>query len=138
MKMTRRKALKLAAASGAAALTTNTPAQTRPGDAAKIPVYGVFELTYPGPRDGNPFTDVTLTSEFSLGRRSLKVTGFYNGGGEYKIRFMPDTPGVWRYRVLSNRSELSGAAGSLDATAATSHGPVRVNNVHHFAYTDGT
>src|SRR5262249_35479454 len=37
-----------------------------------------------------------------------------------------------------NRPELSGATGFFDATAATSHGPVRVNNIHHFAHADGT
>jgi hypothetical protein len=138
MTMTRRKALKLAAVTSAAALTTEAPAQNPPGMPSKIPVYGIFELSYPGPRDGNPFTDVTLTAEFSLNHRTVKVTGFYEGGGEYKIRFMPDTPGVWSYRTMSNRRELNDAAGQFEATAALSHGPVRVNNIHHFAYADGT
>jgi hypothetical protein len=85
--MTRRDALKLAAATSAAALATYVSAQTQPGNAASIPVYGIFELTYPGPAEGNPFTDVTLSAEFSLGHRALKVMGFYDGAGTYKIRF---------------------------------------------------
>ena len=55
-----------------------------------------------------------------------------------KFVFMPDTPGVWSFRTQSNRRELSGAEGRFEATAAQSHGPVRVNNLHHFAYADGT
>jgi len=138
MTMTRREALKLAASTSAAALTTRARAQTQPAYAAKIPVYGVFELTFPGPVDGNPFTDVTLTAEFSLDHRTVQVTGFYDGDGAYKIRFMPDTPGVWSFHTLSNRRELSDAAGNFESTAPISHGPVRVNNIHHFAYTEGT
>src|SRR5215472_14225955 len=126
MTTTRREVLKLAAANSVAALTTKVRAQSRPGNGAKIPVYGIFEITCPGPGGGNPFTDVTLTAEFSLEHRTVKVTGFYDGGGGYKIRFMPDTPGVWSYRIASNRRELSGAAGYFEATAAISHGPVRV------------
>jgi hypothetical protein len=137
MTITRRKALKLAATS-AAALTMNAAAQTQPGNASKTPVYGIFEVTHRGPADGNPFADVTLTAEFSLNGRTVKVTGFYDGGGQYKIRFMPDAPGVWNYRTLSNRPELSGAAGRFEATAAISNGPLRVNNIHHFAHKDGT
>ena len=138
MTMTRREALKLAAAAGAAALTTHASAQARSSNAAKVPVYGIFELTYPGPQNANPFTDVSLTAEFSLDQHTVKVTGFYDGGGTYKIRFMPDTPGVWRFRTTSNVTELSGASGQFEATPAVSHGPVRVNNVSHFAYKDGT
>jgi hypothetical protein len=127
MKITRRDVLKLAAAT---ALAAEAPAQT--------PVYGIFELTLSGPADGNPFAEVTLAAEFSLDRRTVKVTGFYDGDGRYRIRFMPGTPGLWSYRTASNRRELNGAAGSFEATAAVSHGPVRVGNVHHFAHADGT
>jgi len=123
---------------GTMGLAGRAPAQALPNDGAKIPMYGIFEITLPGPKDGNPFTDVTLTAAFSMGYRTVEVTGFYDGDGVYKIRFMPDTPGVWSYRTGSNRSELSGAEGQFEATQAATHGPVRVNNIHHFAYADGT
>lgn len=138
MTMTRREAIKLAAAAGAAALTSDVAAQPGSSKAAKTPVFEIFELTCPGPRGGNPFTDVTLTAEFSLSQRIVKVRGFYDGEGTYKIRFMPDIPGTWSYRTESNRQELDGTVGLFQATKAVSHGPVHVHNVHHFAYADGT
>lgn len=138
MTITRRNALKLTAALSAAAMTSHAPARTGTSHAAKVPVYGIFELTYPGPANGNPFSDVTLTAEFSLDHRTVKVTGFYDGGGKYKIRFMPDTQGIWRFRTISNRYELSDSVGQFEATPAASHGPVRANNIHHFAHADGT
>ena len=111
MTMTRREAIKLAAAAGAAALTSDVAAQPGSSKAAKTPVFEIFELTCPGPRGGNPFTDVTLTAEFSLSQRIVKVRGFYDGEGTYKIRFMPDIPGTWSYRTESNRQELDGTVG---------------------------
>lgn len=136
MPITRREALKLAAATSAAALTSNLTAQTH--STSSVPVYGIFEATYQGPQDGNPFADVTLTAEFSMGNRVVKVTGFYDGNGTYKLRFMPDTQGAWSFRTTSNKAELNNKTGHLQATAPTTHGPVRVNNIHHFAYADGT
>jgi hypothetical protein len=32
---------------------------------------------------------------FTLGFRSIPVQGFYDGDGQYRIRFMPDTQGEW-------------------------------------------
>lgn len=117
--------------------------------------WGVFELELHGPSAGNPFVDVELGAEFEYvgkdGRESegqsgeqvkriVKVTGFYDGNGVYRIRFMPDAEGVWRYRTASNARSLSGLEGRFVCTAPSegNHGPVRVKNTYHFAYEDGT
>ena len=52
--------------------------------------WGMYELTLTGPETGNPFVDVELTAEFALNGRVFAPHGFYDGGGVYKIRFMPD------------------------------------------------
>ena len=56
--------------------------------------WGVFELVLEGPASGNPFVDVALSAQFSHQNRVLEPDGFYDGEGVYRIRFMPDTPGV--------------------------------------------
>lgn len=111
-----------------------------PRSAFAIERWGLFELTLAGPSTGNPFTEVDLTADFTQGTRCVHTSGFYDGEGVYKIRFMPDTLGEWSYVTTSNRSELSGKTGGFNATTPTpgNHGPVRVANTYHFAYADGT
>jgi len=98
-----------------------------------------FEIALNGPRDGNPFHDAQLTATFSLGERKVKVDGFYDGDGIYKIRFMPDTEGAWRYTVNSNKTELNGRTGVFLCSPAASgvHGPVTTSG-YHFVHADGT
>lgn len=102
--------------------------------------WGIFELALAGPADGNPFTDVTLSARFSYQNRVLEPDGFYDGEGVYRVRFMPDTPGVWTYVTRSNRPELDGRTGQFTCIPASpdNHGPVRVRDTYHFAYADGT
>ena len=72
--------------------------------------------------------------------KGIEPDGFYDGDGVYRIRFMPDTPGDWRYVTKSNVSELDGQQGQFTCVEASegNHGPVGVNNAFHFAYADGT
>lgn len=102
--------------------------------------WDVFELTLSGSAEGNPFLDVEFGATFSYKHRAIEVDGFYDGDGVYRVRFMPDTPGQWRFRTSSNRDELAGVEGAFTCTPAApgNHGPVRVANTYHFAYADGT
>jgi hypothetical protein len=100
----------------------------------------VAEAVLRGPSEGNPFTEVELTARASQGSHALEVTGFYDGDGVYRLRFMPDRPGEWRYTTRSNRADLDGRTGRFEVTKPSpgNHGPVRVRNTFHFAYADGT
>ena len=102
--------------------------------------WGIFELTLQGPSGGNPFIDVRLGAEFRQGERVFKPEGFYDGDGVYRIRFMPDQPGVWSYVTKSNRRELNGKKGQFTCVKPSpgNHGPVRVHKTWHLAYADGT
>jgi hypothetical protein len=102
--------------------------------------WDVFEITLSGPANGNPFTEVELAARFTHADRVVTARGFYDGGGSYKVRFMPEDVGEWRYETTSNRPELNGKTGTLTVTepAKDNHGPVRVAHTFHFAYADGT
>jgi hypothetical protein len=102
--------------------------------------WGIFELALHGSAEGNPFLDVELTAQFAYKHRVIEVDGFYDGDGVYRIRFMPDTPGTWRYRTQSNLDALKGTEGTFTCLPPRSgnHGPVQVSNTYHFAYADGT
>ncbi|MBO9467783.1 DUF5060 domain-containing protein [Tropicibacter sp. R15_0] len=105
-----------------------------------IEKWAIFEVSLEGPSDGNPYLDVTLEAEFSLKGRSIRVPGFYDGNGVYKLRFMPETEGAWSYVTRSSSSALDGHQGALNCVAPTGNnrGPVRVRNKFHFAYADGS
>src|ERR1041385_4760322 len=102
--------------------------------------WDLFELTRKGPSAGNPFVDVEFGATFRLGDKSTPVIGFYDGDGNYRVRFMPDAVGEWTYRTRSNRAELDAQTGTFltKAPSAKNHGPVRVRNTFHFGYADGT
>lgn len=102
--------------------------------------WGRYERSFAGPAGGNPFVDVELTAEFHNGDQRRRVRGFYDGGGTYRLRFMPPAQGTWRFTTCSNHPELHGREGRLECTAPSvgNHGPVRVAHTFHFAYADGT
>jgi hypothetical protein len=58
-----------------------------------IAKWDFFELALPGPADGNPYLDVAFEATFTQGARAVRVPGFYDGEGTYRVRFMPDAEG---------------------------------------------
>ena len=108
--------------------------------ASPVQQWGIFEVRLNGPSGGNPFQEVSLTASFAQGDQVTEVAGFYDGEGLYRIRFMPEKTGEWRYRTSSNQADLNGRTGAFTcvAAAAGNHGPVRVRNTYHFAYADGS
>ncbi|KRN28578.1 glycoside hydrolase [Lactobacillus selangorensis] len=100
----------------------------------------VYEFTLNGPTSGNPFTDVTLFATFFFNNHTTRVRGFYDGNGQYKVRFMPEEIGKWTVTTDSNVSELNHQTDEFECTPAEkgNHGPVRVAGQTHFAYADGT
>lgn len=143
--MQRREVIKLGTAALAASLGTEfrgsgiNPTASAPPQAVER--WGMFELHLNGPSSGNPFKDVVLTAVFTTNHRQVRVTGFYDGGGSYRIRFMPDTIGTWSYVTSSSSHDLNGHAGTFDCVAPITpgnHGPVGTAHQYHFEYADGT
>ncbi len=115
-------------------------AQELPATRPAIESWGIFEAAFAGPPDGNPYLDVQWSAVFSQGARRLAVPGFWDGGGNYKVRFSPPTQGEWRYETRSATPELNGKTGAFTTTAPTgnNHGPVEVFNTFYLRYRDGT
>jgi len=139
--MNRREMLK----AGSAALLGGVSGTVDAGEAKSVIAktierWDVFEDTFAGPKDGNPFLDAWVVAKFRKENREVQVEGFYDGDGAYKIRFMPDETGVWTFETDSNVAMLKGRKGTLRCTAAQAgnHGPVSVRDSHHFGYADGT
>jgi hypothetical protein len=114
----------------AASASDNNPTEAATGD--KI------ELSFPGPSNGNPFVDVAFGATFQMANQTIPVTGFYDGEGIYRIRFMTTKAGKWAFRTTSNRPELNNKTGEITVSLGDNHGPVHVRDKYHFAYADGT
>ena len=73
-----------------------------------IEQYHPHDFTFSGAAAGNPF-DVELYGEFTgpEGVR-LRVPGFYDGSGVWKIRFAPTRQGEWSLRTVSSLKTLDG------------------------------
>ena len=107
----------------------------------KVEKWGLFEVSCSGKSDGNPFRDYEMTVTFKGDKEEVKVTGFYDGDGVYKARFMPSYEGAYTYEIRGNfADEITEPKGSFEAVAPSkdNHGPVTVSEGIRLAYKDGT
>jgi hypothetical protein len=102
--------------------------------------WGIYEIALQGPTNANPFIDVKFSARFTQKSSAVEAIGFYDGDGNDRVRFSPETIGDWKYETISSAGKLNGQTGAFTVTAASAnnHGPVRVTNTLHFAYADGT
>jgi hypothetical protein len=133
-------AAKLALLIWTVALAASAAGANPEAQEAPLEKWGTYEVKLEGPSSGNPFLEVQLSATFTHADHSVNVAGFYDGGGVYRVRLMPDRQGAWRYETRSNRPELNGKAGGFTCNkpSAANHGPVGVRNTFHFAYADDT
>lgn len=112
---------------------TSVPAQE------KVECWGCYEVSLRAEVKGNPF-DTELTATFEGPDTTLAVSGFYDGEGTFKVRFMPVRTGMWSYRIRSGAASLDGRSGTVECVPPTggNHGPVVVDDTYHFRYADGT
>ncbi len=105
----------------------------------RVEKWCVFEVSCSGKPDKNPFVDYTIAAKFTGRNETVTVKGFYDGGGLYKVRFMPSFEGAYVFDISGSFSEetLSGSF-VVEPASENNHGPVRVANTFHFSYEDGT
>src|ERR1035437_3252599 len=107
MSLSRRELLKTSAfavaanAIGPGAFTSAAAAQI---SVSNVGQWGIFETSCRGPENGNPYVEVEFGATFERVGRTVSVTGFYDGAGTYRVRFMPDSVGTWTYRTQIGRA----------------------------------
>ncbi len=103
--------------------------------------WGIFEMVFRGPAEGNPYVEVRLEAEFHHPSGvCARAPGFYDGNGDYCIRFSPDREGEWTYQTRSSVLALDERRGTfrVGPPSAGNHGPVEVYRTFYFRYADGT
>ena len=97
--------------------------------ATTVEQWGIFELTLHGPSNKNPFKDYHVTANFSDNSQLFMVTGFYDGDGMYKIRFMPNKVATWSYITSSNVNNMTNIKGTFSVTSPSknNYGPANVD-----------
>ena len=118
-------------------IDSNTEA--RMSDMNAVDRWGTFELAVNGVSEGNPYTERTLTATFTGAHECVRVDGFYDGDGVYRVRFMPGYEGEYTY-ALDGSYGGGRQQGSFTVLPPSggNRGPVRVAGQYHFAYADGT
>jgi len=108
---------------------------------ASVPRYSLFEVAITDAREyTNPFADVTLRATLSApSGRATAVEGFYDGHDAWRLRFMPDEVGRWRYEARFSDGS-PGRSGGFTCTRGSLHGPLRVcrANPLWFEHADGS
>ena len=105
--------------------------------------YSLCELTFDlndqeAAAHPNPYADVQLHAEFRSPRhKTFLMPAFWAGGRRLIIRFAPDEPGDWDYRLTSNVDRFNEKTGSFQATASEAPGFVRPANLHHWSVIAG-
>ena len=96
--------------------------------------YETFELVFAGEVPRDSWAQPDLTAEFTCGEAHRTVRGFCDGEGRYVVRFLPEIPGEWRWRV---RGAVTAGGAEVCEPAEGQHGPVRAAGTH-FEHADGT
>jgi hypothetical protein len=132
--------------------------------AATVHQWEVYSVSFKaGKSYPNPYKDISVTGGSELLRvtftgtggealgKQIAITGFWNGGSEWKVNFAPPFTGTWKYRSVSSDKSMNGREGSLEViewsredknSNPTRHGLIRVKKEgecagHYFEYSDG-
>ena len=98
--------------------------------AADVPCHDVFEITFTSKEEfDNPFWDPQVGAVFkSPDGRRFEVEGFYFGGNQWRIRFVPDEVGRWTYAALMKGRKLGEEQrGDFKCVKSDRHGFLRIS-----------
>ena len=100
--------------------------------------YETVELSYKGPEPTQSEVAVSLEATFVHALGEVRVKGFYAGNGMYKVRFLPERTGTYRYSV-SGHALPQPVKGTVEVSSADARhcGLVRAEGTH-LRHADGT
>lgn len=120
----------------------------------EIELFRVCEITLTADSPGdNPYLDgPVVTADFTgvsgeANGKRFKITGFWDGGSIWKLRFAPVSAGEWKYKTISDDPDLNGKRGSFIAVKPTEenlksnilyHGFLEKNDAYSWKLSDGT
>ncbi len=82
-----------------AAAGRGEPKMRRMTYSSKVSRWGVLEVSFSGPTEGNPFTDDPISGTFTGKNETVHADGFYDGDGIYHVRFMPSFEGKYHFCI---------------------------------------
>lgn len=111
-----------------------------------VPQYGIHDFSLNSDSEhANPFmVNVHATFEHESGEKIENVPGFYNGDGQWVVRFWPTLSGEWQGRTESDDPNLGGVplgpVECVGTTNASVHGGLGLDpaSPRTFAWQDGT
>jgi hypothetical protein len=114
----------------------------------RVPLWGRWERTFEADPKTNPDPSIGLIVRLTspTGKRH-KVSAFWDGGRTWRVRFMPNEAGKWRFRTIAypDYAGLNAKRGSFDCRKSKEsnrflqHGAVRVSrDGSHLEHADGT
>ncbi len=96
--------------------------------------YKTFELVFHGEVLKDAWAQADITAVFTCGEDQVRVKGFYDGEGIYKVRFLPKKTGLWHWEV---GGAVNASGEEMCEADETAHGMVKVEGTH-FVYEDGS
>src|SRR5262249_47188689 len=111
----------------------------KPMQTADVPKWSVYELTLTASdQASDPYLETNLVGVFSgPNSQSVVVTGCWDGGRTFRLRFAPTVEGTWTYMTVSSDPNMDGHMGSITCTPAKdgAHGFVRGPSTRTTAWT---
>ncbi len=111
-------------------------------NAQAVPKYGIFEVTLRSEREfDNPFWDAQAAAVFtSPSGKTHRVEGFYDGGNEWRVRFVPGEQGRWSYAATLKPGGPAKQTGGFVCKGTSGRGFLRVSkrNPYRLEHEDGT
>lgn len=107
-----------------------------------VPLYELAIISCNAGRDiSNPFISINLKADITApDGRTFRAEGFYDGGQEWRLRFMPDRTGTWTFAWQFGAESGTGSFSCVSKQNSKLHGHIRVDpaNPHKLRFDDGT
>ena len=108
-----------------------------------VPMYGVHEISIAcDDKFDNPFRDAACWAAFvSPDGKTASVEGFYFGGSQWRVRFVPRRQGTWKWTAqITGGAKPVKQSGAFLCQGAAGHGFLKISkaNPFRYEYEDGT
>lgn len=109
-------------------VSQSEPVPATPPATEMVERYAVFEKTFALASAAlNPYNSIQATATFIRhGGGTYTIPLFYDGENGFRVRFSPDSPGRWTWKIQSASSDLNGKSGVFTCAPSELRGGVIV------------